>query len=256
MERKEDRVHTETAVQPESTLSGGNRVHPSGCYFKVAIVVDWENIRYKVFANPKLKSPNPSERFSYNAYTERLPVFLLNFLEPNEIPYRIFIYASKPFEQELRLPSHIRLSPEEKKSKENEINLRIKRNRQTYENFLKRLGKCSLIALRLGKTVFRGWKVEKDNYKPDLVQKKVDMLMGLDIAHLAYKRLVDRIIIFSYDTDMQPAFKTARLEGIQVVLPVFTEIKDEIPSELFLHSDFIRERRYFEICQKLYDPKH
>ena len=53
---KEELVQTGMKEQPVSAPSGGNIVHPSGCLFKVAIVVDWENIRYRVFNNPKLKS--------------------------------------------------------------------------------------------------------------------------------------------------------------------------------------------------------
>ncbi len=49
-------------------------------------------------------------------------------------------------------------------------------------------------------------------------QKGVDMKIGLDIASLAYKRLVDRIVLVSGDADFVPAAKLARREGIDVVL--------------------------------------
>jgi uncharacterized LabA/DUF88 family protein len=51
---------------------------------------------------------------------------------------------------------------------------------------------------------------------PNLQQKGVDMRIGMDVAALAIKRLVERIILFSGDTDMIPAMKLARREGLQV----------------------------------------
>ena len=45
---------------------------------------------------------------------------------------------------------------------------------------------------------------EEDLYY-DLNQKGVDMRIGLDIAALSYKRLVDRIILISGDSDFVPA---------------------------------------------------
>src|SRR5437773_32308 len=51
-----------------------------------------------------------------------------------------------------------------------------------------------------------------------LEQKGVDMRIGIDVATLTLKRIVDRIILISGDTDMIPAMKLARREGVQVVL--------------------------------------
>ena len=46
--------------------------------------------------------------------------------------------------------------------------------------------------------------------------RSVDMRIGMDFATLSLKRLVQRIILLSGDTDMLPAIKLARREGIQV----------------------------------------
>lgn len=40
---------------------------------------------------------------------------------------------------------------------------------------------------------------------------------GIDVATLSLKRIVDRIILISGDTDMILAMKLARREGVQVV---------------------------------------
>lgn len=52
----------------------------------------------------------------------------------------------------------------------------------------------------------------------DVAQKGVDVKMSLDIAALAYKRLVDRIVLVTGDSDFVPAAKLARLEGLDVIL--------------------------------------
>lgn len=68
----------------------------------------------------------------------------------------------------------------------------------------------------------------------DIQQKGVDMRIGLDIASLAYKRLVDQIILIAGDSDFVPAAKHARREGIDFILdPMWHTIK---PS-LYEHID-------------------
>jgi uncharacterized LabA/DUF88 family protein len=52
----------------------------------------------------------------------------------------------------------------------------------------------------------------------DVEQKGVDIKIGIDIASLAYKRLVDRIVLITGDSDFVPAAKLARREGLDVVL--------------------------------------
>lgn len=52
----------------------------------------------------------------------------------------------------------------------------------------------------------------------DIRQKGVDIKIGLDIASLAYKGLVDRIILVSGDADFVSAAKLARREGIDFIL--------------------------------------
>ena len=65
-------------------------------------------------------------------------------------------------------------------------------------------------------------------------QKGVDMRIGIDIASLAYKNLVNQIILISGDSDFVPAAKLARREGIDFILdPMGADIKDD----LFEHID-------------------
>lgn len=210
--------------------------------YKVAIIVDWENVKHLIFHNKYLLTSD-TPKFSYNQYTEKLPDFFLAFLDSNEEPYRIFFYVTEPFTASIKDPLN------------RNINFAETQETKTYIKFLNKLGIQKLIALRKGRLVFRGWNFVNGEYKPILTQKKVDILIGLDIAHLAYKKIVDRILLFSYDLDLQPALKVARIEGIQIILPVLKEFQNcprkIINPELELHSDYKRIRSYHEICCNL-----
>ena len=100
-------------------------------------------------------------------------------------------------------------------------------------------------ALRRGEVVARGWRlkdsalrqvvmsrraIRPNDVRPDLRQKGVDLRMGLDIARLSLRRLVDVIVVVTGDSDLVPAFRFARREGIRVYLdhlgaPVMRDLK-------------------------------
>lgn len=71
-------------------------------------------------------------------------------------------------------------------------------------------------------------------------QKGVDMKLGIDIASLAYKKHVDRIVLIAGDSDFVPAAKLARREGIDFVLdPMWARVKPD----LFEHIDGMRSAK-------------
>lgn len=73
---------------------------------------------------------------------------------------------------------------------------------------------------------------EKD-FTLDITQKGVDMRIGLDIAALAYKKLVDKIVLIAGDSDFVPAAKHARREGIDFVLdPLWQAIKPSLQEHI------------------------
>ncbi|MBA7689552.1 hypothetical protein ES703_98060 [subsurface metagenome] len=79
--------------------------------------------------------------------------------------------------------------------------------------------------------------LEENDVYYDMQQKGVDIRIGVDIAALAYKRLVDRIVLISGDSDFVPAAKVARREGIDFVLdPMWNHIDDK----LFEHIDGLK----------------
>lgn len=53
---------------------------------------------------------------------------------------------------------------------------------------------------------------------PNIKQKGVDLRIGLDIARLSLLHLADIIVIMTGDSDLVPAFKFARREGLRVYL--------------------------------------
>lgn len=111
------------------------------------------------------------------------------------------------------------------------------------------LRKMRKVALRLGHLNERGaeWVLRPDLLKQLLSrqlrvedlsaddvmyrapQKGVDMRIGLDIAALSYKRLVDQIVLVAGDSDFVPAAKLARREGIDFILdPMWADIRPEL----------------------------
>lgn len=106
-------------------------------------------------------------------------------------------------------------------------------------------------ALRLGETFPIGWKLGKRALKclsanprpvhaedliPDIQQKGVDLRIGLDIARLALKRLVESVVVVTGDSDMVPAFKFARREGLRVYLD---HMGHGVRRELRAHADLV-----------------
>ena len=76
--------------------------------------------------------------------------------------------------------------------------------------------------------------IKENDLKLQMMQKGVDMRIGLDIASLAYKKEVNQIVLISGDSDFVPAAKLARREGIDFVLdPLGAKVKDN----LFEHID-------------------
>ena len=77
----------------------------------------------------------------------------------------------------------------------------------------------------------------ENDFELEIVQKGVDMKIGLDISSLAYKKLVDQIVLISGDSDFVPAAKHARREGIDFILdPMYASVKPE----LYEHIDGLR----------------
>jgi uncharacterized LabA/DUF88 family protein len=96
------------------------------------------------------------------------------------------------------------------------------------------------LALRLGELSFDGWKVNPGKHKvyvPDFKQKSVDIKLGLDIAWMAGKKTIDKLVLVAGDSDFVSPMKFARREGILVYLHPMGQ--PQIKIILKEHADFI-----------------
>lgn len=186
-----------------------------------------------------------------NIYTDgptnvakNLYTMLLKHVEQEKL-YRILYYDCPPLVKKAH-------NPITQKS----IDFSKSEHAQFRWKFYEELKKLRKVALRMGYLKDRGrWLLrplptkelltqkktiqeltEKDVFF-DMQQKGVDIKIGLDIASLAYKRLVGRIILVSGDSDFVSAAKLARREGIDFVLDPMWK---RIDSSLFEHIDGLR----------------
>lgn len=213
-------------------------------FFKVAIFVDGEFFlkRYCALTRKKANEIDPDEVIKvlysmcsrHSAWVKRET-------------YRIFFYDCEPFQKKL-------FNPISKKT----IDFAKSEICEFRTEFHKRLRKSRKFALRLGKiadnenerwsfspgvvmNLLQGKitvdQLKEEHIRPNIRQKMVDMKIGVDIATLTLKHLVDTMILISGDGDFVPAAKMARREGIDFILdPMYQRIKPE----LFEHIDGLR----------------
>ena len=84
-------------------------------------------------------------------------------------------------------------------------------------------------------------------------QKGVDMRIGIDIASMAYKKQVTKMILIAGDSDFVPAAKLARREGIDFVL---NPMGNHINSDLNEHIDGIQRLQNFDPDRPKEDKKY
>ncbi len=78
--------------------------------------------------------------------------------------------------------------------------------------------------------------VTAKDFVPDMGQKGVDIRIGLDIARISVKRIVDIIVLITGDSDFVPVMKFARTEGLKVYLE---PLGHAVRRELKVHADFV-----------------
>ncbi|WRD86439.1 NYN domain-containing protein [Helicobacter pylori] len=169
--------------------------------------------------------------------------------ENDEELYRIFFYDCKPLDKKVHYPHTQRALDLSKSS--------------TYKErtaLHKHLISKPCLALRLGyldannaRWVIRDQEKEKklfnrkisieefqnDDFIYHAKQKGVDIKIGLDIATLALKKLVQKIVLISGDSDFVPAAKLARVEGIIFTLdPMGNPIREDLEE----HIDYLTTR--------------
>lgn len=215
---------------------------------KIAILVDGGF--YRRVALYKYGEKNPEER------AKELNTYCLAHLNKkpsksnNEELYRIFYYDCPPIEKQV-------FNPITKTS----VSLKNSPSYIWTNDFFNYLKKQRKVALRLGvlSEEWSSYTLNKDAIKKllnkkitvddltekdlvlELKQKGVDMKIGIDIASLAYKKQVDKIILISGDSDFVPAAKLARREGIDFVLDAMGQ---NIKEDLSEHIDGLESSAY------------
>lgn len=232
---------------------------------KVAILVDGGF--YKKRAHYLFGEKTPEER------TKELITYCMRHLKQDEfygeekvVLYRIFYYDCPPSSKNITHPLTGKT-----------VNLERSQIYKWSNSFFDALCKKRKVAIRKGellessvgyvlrdgvlkklcnKTITIDQLEEKD-FKLEMQQKGVDMRIGLDIASLANKKLVDTIVLIAGDSDFVPAAKHARREGIDFILdPMHQAIK---PS-LMEHIDGIHtptnkpgSRKPDKLCKKVFE---
>ncbi|MHA1491728.1 MAG: NYN domain-containing protein [Promethearchaeota archaeon] len=198
---------------------------------KVAVIVDGGFVRktfQKYFKNSNVPTANQIVELSNR------------ILKDDEELFRIYYYDCPPFEKDLKKPISKDIFKDEMFINSGKV-------------FISTLKKREHLAYRRGELKFGGWAIKNskideiietgrtindDDFRPLLKQKRVDIKIGLDIAWLAIKRIVERIILIAGDSDFVPAMKLARIEGVQITV---APLKNPINLDMREHSDEIRD---------------
>lgn len=170
--------------------------------------------------------------------------------------YRIFYYDCPPMERNVFNP----ITGKDKSMKKQPLYTWMTKFQDELRSKRKvalRLGRLSdndigfIIPTNTVKLLFSGAKKFEDLTESDLLlnvkQKGVDMRIGLDIASMAYKKQVTKIVLIAGDSDFVPAAKLARREGIDFVL---NPMGASINKDLNEHIDGILTPSFRPVQQK------
>ncbi len=168
--------------------------------------------------------------------------FALKCLEKDEEVFRIYCYDCPPYGQKQTHPL-------------SKMTIDFSTT-PTFTSRTKIIGDLKImdnIAFRSGELSFDGWIISKkatkdilktnrafvdDDFTPDIKQKGVDIKIGLDVAWLSSKSIVERIILVTADSDFVPSMKFARREGVHVILVTMGHLL--VKNELREHADELR----------------
>ena len=197
-------------------------------------------VRYKLLRSERNTPPNALQ------VAEEIQKTALAHIDPaHDLLHRIFIYDCRPLGKKVHNPitkRSIDFSKTHTFAFRTELLDLLVRMRKT----VLRLGeladrkRCRINPEITHQLLSRSMVVdelEENAVTYDVEQKGVDVRMAVDIASLAYKKLADRIVLITGDSDFVPAAKLARHEGLDVVLdPLWAPI---VPS-LVEHVDGLR----------------
>ena len=97
------------------------------------------------------------------------------------------------------------------------------------QGFFRRLQRTSRFEVRQGRLAFRGMDAQE---RPIFEQKKIDLLLGIDLTLLASKGLITQAFIITGDSDLIPAISVTKSEGVVVYLIHGTTCGDDLLDEV------------------------
>ena len=203
---------------------------------RTAVLLDLGFVLHKLHRMLGKRSPTANE----------VRDFALKCLESDEELFRIYCYHCPPYDGVQTHP----LSKVREDFSQTAVYLGM-------SNLIRDLKVTDNIAFRSGELSFDGWLIRRkaaqdiiktgraltdSDFAPDLKQKRVDMKIGLDVAWLASKAIVEKLVLVTADSDFVPAMKFARREGVQVVL--VTMGHKLVKQDLKEHADELRTVTY------------
>ncbi len=154
--------------------------------------------------------------------------------------FRIYFYDAPPYEGTATNPisgavTNFSGTPQ---SSQNQALLQ---SLELQPNFAVRRGTLTVSGWKLGSAAIRSLAatprpIAATDLVPDMGQKGVDMRIGLDIAWLSLKRIVDSVVLATGDSDFVPAMKFARREGLRIYLEAMGHA---VRRELKVHADIV-----------------
>ncbi|MGV3769736.1 MAG: NYN domain-containing protein [Sphingobium phenoxybenzoativorans] len=176
-------------------------------------------------------------------------------LDPNDFRpqetsqlYRVFFYDCAPLTKKVHHPVS-KKALDLSKTEIAQFRLAVHQHLQSVRKVALRLGRLNDdFVWRPRSEAMKRWLAEDGAFQPhdtdfelDVVQKGVDMRLGLDVASMAFKRQVDQIVLVAADADFVPAVKLARREGIDVVLD---PMGGTAAHDLIHHVDGVRHCKF------------
>jgi len=215
---------------------------------RVVMIVDWENVRNmaKMIFDDRGVKPEEAKRIFNYSLDYHIYNLCMSFvdkegeiIEGGERLVRLLVYTAWELDEGAkRFFDEMASRGEEEKKYVDSI---FKSFRRT-EQIMGFLRTRRYVTLRKGVIGVKKFKLGSTEYGVH-VQKRVDMLMGIDMLTYAYSGNIDGMILFLNDQDVIPAIKEVKRKGIRVSLAMFDEIINEykkVSVPLIEHCDEIR----------------
>ena len=214
---------------------------------RTAVLIDGEFfLRRRDALNGELAAPDTPER----AANDILTYAKQHVNDQERDLHRIFYYDAPPLKKKVHNP----ITHEAIDFEKNPIHA-------FRTTLFEELQKRRKIALRLGYlSDWKAWQLPQEvikslcsgklkwsdltgkEFKYDVRQKGVDSRIAVDIASMAYKRQVERMVLITGDSDFVPAAKLARREGVEFVLD---SMFNPIQPELRAHIDELKPLQFW-----------